>query len=112
MKKLLYAISFSLIIIGFIIYNPFNQKEFMFSQKSPDGKYELKVYTIKRFFAAPGDGGTSSRTAYVVLLDEEGNEIGNSEDNPSSYGEIEIDWEIGKDKYVSYGKGHGIDFEK
>jgi|SRR5690606_5037788 len=111
MKKGIYLLlTFSVLI--FIAYVFLNQKEFMYSETSPDGNYEVKVYTTKRIFAATGDGGMSSRTAFVVLLDKVGNEIGNSGDDPSSYREIEIDWEIGKNRYVSYGKGHGIDFKK
>lgn len=112
MKNNLYLIPLLLIILGFTLDNPFSQKEFMYSEKSPDGNYEIKVYTIKNVFSAPGDGGTSSRIAYVVLLDKMGNEIGKSGNAPSSYVDIDIDWEIGKNKYVSFARGHGIDLRK
>ncbi|UQB68099.1 DUF5412 domain-containing protein [Epilithonimonas zeae] len=111
MKKILIAIFiFSLVCFG--IYSFFSQKEFLHSRKSPDGKYIVEIYKEKSFFAAPGDGGISGSLGYIKLLDENGDKIGDTSDCPPFFlSDIELDWEIGKNKYISYTKGEGINLK-
>ena len=53
---------------GGIMYKLSNVREFGYSNKSPDGKYSIEIYSAKNFFTdlldslvtitAPGDGGS------------------------------------------------------
>jgi len=67
--------------------------EFMFSEYSPDKQYRVDVYTERRLFAMPGDGGLYSRMAVVVLKNKWGWTIGKPcKQCYVPYGEIEIKW--------------------
>jgi hypothetical protein len=83
-----------LILVGIILYRIFLAPEFMYTEYSPDNQYSLDIYTQKRFFAMPGDGGISSRFAIVVLKNKWGLTIGKSSDECSVlYSDIEIEWD-------------------
>lgn len=88
------VIIFSILtLVGIILYRIFLAPEFMFTEYSPDNQYSIDVYTQKRFFAMPGDGGISSRMAIVKLKNKWGFTIGKSSDECSVlYGDIEIEW--------------------
>ncbi len=106
MKKLFVGfLFFTLLFLG--IYFLLNQKEFMYSKMSSDGKYTIEVYTYKRFFATPGDGGISSRNAYIKLFDKNGNVIGDTKGCDVFFGDLEINFEI-TDNILFYSRGNGI----
>lgn len=79
----------------------------MYSKNSPDGKYIVEVYTYKRFFASPEDGGRNSRNTYVRLLDKKGDKMGDTSGCDVFYGDLELDFVI-TDNILFYSRGNGI----
>lgn len=111
MKKAIYIL-ITLVLILLIGYKFLNQKEFIRSERSPDGKYIVEIYKEKRFFSVPGDGGISGSLGYIRLLDNKGNKIGDTSNCPSfSLADIELDFNIVNNNFF-YAKGESINIEK
>ena len=85
--------------------------QFMFSEYSPDKQYRVDVYTKRRLFAMPGDGGLYSRTAVVVLKNKWGWTIGKTSDECDVlYDYIEIEWDYSSNE-VKYAKARSINLK-
>lgn len=114
MKKFFITILL-LVFIGGIIYKLSNIREFGYSNKSPDGKHSIEIYSTENFFAdlfnglvtitAPGDGGSGRTKAYAVLLNKDGYEIGNTGNTDFLYNEIDVFWNTRKNKVLIVGAG-------
>lgn len=105
----------NLSILGFyslffaFIFWVFFSDEYMYSEMSPDGNYELEVYTERQYFAMPGGGGLYSRPTKIVLKNKWGWTIGESTDDCGAfYGDIEIAWDM-EHQEVSFAKAASID---
>ncbi|MDR2205212.1 MAG: hypothetical protein LBE36_03520 [Flavobacteriaceae bacterium] len=111
MKKALYFIGIVLVIF-FLGYKFFNQKEFIRSVKISDAKYIVEFYKEKRFFASSGDGGISGTLGYIRLLDKKGSEIGDTSDCPPFFlGDIDLlDFKI-RDNHFYYSRGSAINLK-
>jgi hypothetical protein len=108
-KKVIILCVFTL--LGIILYRVFLAPEFMFTEYSPDKQYSVDVYTQKRFFTMPGDGGISSRMAVVKLKNKRGLTIGKSCDECSVfYGDIEIEWDYSSNE-VWFAKARTINLK-
>jgi hypothetical protein len=108
-KKVIIFIIF--VLVGIILYRIFLAPEFMFTEYSPDNQYRIDVYTQKRFFTMPGDGGINSRMAIVKLKNKWGLTIGESTDECSVlYGDIEIEWDYSS-KEVWFAKARTINLK-
>jgi hypothetical protein len=105
---ILLSIFISIVIILYLI---FFKPEFKFKEYSPDKQYSVEVYTKKKGFSMPGDGGVSSRIAVVVLKNKLGWTIGKSSDECSvMYGDIEIEWNYSSD-VVCFAKARTINLK-
>lgn len=97
-------------LLCFIFYLWLITPEYSFSAKSPDGNYELRVYSQKKLFSAPGDGGTNC--AKLKLYNSKGQKLREScESCPVFTRDISVIWEM-KKKYVSFTKGGILEFSK
>jgi hypothetical protein len=109
-KKLIFT-AFILILISSLSYVWYTRGFFPVQvYESPNKLYKLEIYAKKRLFTLPGDGGSSSSSALVILKNESGTEIGNNKGSqyyqlPIS--SIEVRWDLEND-LVWYGKSKTI----
>jgi len=112
MKKVIYII-LTILIIFFVFYKITNFRKFGYSERSPNGKFTIEIYSTKNLiidtydsFATSGfvHGGSGWTKAYAILLDENGNELGNTSCEEFLFNEIEIYWDLPNEVYV---KGAG-----
>ncbi|MDR2151950.1 MAG: hypothetical protein LBO72_03930 [Helicobacteraceae bacterium] len=82
--------------------------DFMYSKTSPNGEHTIEVYTERRAFAMPGDGGIGSRSAIIVLKDKNGKIIGRSNDECSVfYYDVDIEWDYPNNE-VNFARARSI----
>lgn len=78
---------------------------------SPCKQYNLQVYTTMPFFAMPGGGGFSGRSARVILRNKWGKKIGQSNQECSlPYYSVDIEWDEAH-QLVWYGRTKSIDLK-
>jgi len=98
-------------LIPFTLYNYAFGDQYMYSEKSPCGNYEVDIYTEPHIFAMPGGGGLFSRTSKVILKNKWGWTIGASNSESAVfYGDIDIEWDY-ENNCVWFAKARSIDLD-
>ncbi len=102
MKKAIF-IFLIILIISIVFYKITNFREYGYSEKSPNGKFTIEIYSTKNLIINTFDsftisgyahGGSGWTKAYAILLDKNGNELGNTGCEEFFYNEIEIYWDL------------------
>ena len=92
-----------ILIISIVFYKITNFREYGYSEKSPNGKFTIEIYSTKNLIINTFDsftmsgyahGGSGWTKAYAILLDKNGNELGNTGCEEFFYNEIEIYWDL------------------
>lgn len=112
MKKTIYFLV-AVLITCFLSYKLLNQKEFMRSEKSPDGKYHADIYVMKSPFdvSMPGGGGIGSKLSYIEVFDENGNFIGKTNHECSVFfSEVNLKWDL-KEHLLNFAVARYINLE-
>ena len=113
-KKILFFCALAIVVFGLwhaYFGNPFFHTK-VYSVSSPDGRYELDLYTKpKPMMSMPGDGGTVFY--HAILRNRYGLEIGATTEECATmeaYPKEKVDWS--KDnKYVWFGLARGFNLE-
>lgn len=112
MKKAIF-IFLIIFITSIVFYKITNFREYGYSEKSPNGKFTIEIYSTKNLIINTFDsftmsglahGGSGWTKAYAILLDKNGNELGNTGCEEFLYNEIEIYWDLPDEIYI---KGAG-----
>lgn len=98
-----------ILIISIVFYEITNFREYGYSEKSPNGKFTIEIYSTKNLiintfysFIKTGNahGGSGWTKAYAILLDKNGNELGNTGCQEFFINEIEIYWDLPDEVYI------------
>ena len=112
MKKRIF-IFLIILIVSIVLYKITHFREYGYSEKSPNGKFTIEIYSTENLITNTFDlftmsgfahGSSGWTKAYAILLDKNGNELGNTGCEEFFYNEIEIYWDLPDEVYV---KGAG-----
>ncbi len=101
------AVLFSFLLVVSAGYYYYLTPSYLYAVNSPDGAYELKIYSKPKYFSAPGDGGTTC--AVLKLYDNYGRKLRQTCDAcPVFVYDIEVRWDE-ENQVVWYTKGGALE---